>query len=98
MTYKDDPLFDEKITPLLKGKTTVLAGQSGVGKSTLLNTILPSLDLKTGVISEAFGRGKHTTRHVELIEFVDGLLADTPGFSSFEFDLMEKEELIKLFP
>lgn len=90
MTYKDDPAFDEKITPLLEGKTTVLAGQSGVGKSTLLNTILPSLDLKTGIISNALGRGKHTTRHVELIEVCGGLLADTPGFSSFEFDLMEK--------
>lgn len=98
MTYKDDPAFDEKITPLLKGKTTVLAGQSGVGKSTLLNTILPSLDLKTGVISTALGRGKHTTRHVELIEVCGGLLADTPGFSSFEFDLMEKEELYRCFP
>lgn len=98
MTYKDDPAFDEKITPLLEGKTTVLAGQSGVGKSTLLNTILPSLDLKTGVISNALGRGKHTTRHVELIEVCRGLLADTPGFSSFEFDLMEKEELYRCFP
>lgn len=98
MTYKDDPEFDAKIAPLLKGKTTVLAGQSGVGKSTLLNTILPSLDLKTGIISNALGRGKHTTRHVELIEVCDGLLADTPGFSSFEFDLMEKEELTYCFP
>ena len=98
MTFKDDPSFDEKITPLLKDKTTVLAGQSGVGKSTLLNTILPSLDLKTGVISNALGRGKHTTRHVELIEVCGGLLADTPGFSSFEFDLMEKEELSSCFP
>ncbi|WP_411747404.1 ribosome small subunit-dependent GTPase A [Psychrobacillus psychrotolerans] len=98
MTYKDDPAFDEKITPLLEGNTTVLAGQSGVGKSTLLNTILPSLDLKTGVISNALGRGKHTTRHVELIEVCGGLLADTPGFSSFEFDLMEKEELYRCFP
>lgn len=98
MTYKDDPDFNDKITPILKGKTTVLAGQSGVGKSTLLNTILPSLDLKTGVISDALGRGKHTTRHVELIEVCDGLLADTPGFSSFEFDLMEKEELSSCFP
>jgi len=98
MTYKDDPLFDEKIAPLLKGKVTVLAGQSGVGKSTLLNTILPSLDLKTGVISEALGRGKHTTRHVELIAVCDGLLADTPGFSSFEFELMEKEQLSSCFP
>jgi ribosome biogenesis GTPase len=98
MTFKDDPHFDDKITPLLKGKTTVLAGQSGVGKSTLLNTILPSLNLKTGVISDALGRGKHTTRHVELIEVCGGLLADTPGFSSFEFDLMEKEELSSCFP
>ena len=98
MTFKDDPLFDEKITPLLEGKTTVLAGQSGVGKSTLLNTILPSLNLKTGIISDALGRGKHTTRHVELIEVCGGLLADTPGFSSFEFDLMEKEELSSCFP
>ncbi|WP_391121132.1 ribosome small subunit-dependent GTPase A [Psychrobacillus sp. L3] len=98
MTFKDDPQFDNKITPLLKGKTTVLAGQSGVGKSTLLNTILPTLNLKTGVISDALGRGKHTTRHVELIEVCGGLLADTPGFSSFEFDLMEKEELSSCFP
>ena len=56
----------ELLKPYLEGKTTVLAGQSGVGKSTLLNTVLPSLDLKTGEISEALGRGKHTTRHVEL--------------------------------
>ncbi|QFF98490.1 ribosome small subunit-dependent GTPase A [Psychrobacillus glaciei] len=98
MTFKDDPQFDDKITPLLKGKTTVLAGQSGVGKSTLLNTILPTLNLKTGVISDALGRGKHTTRHVELIEVCGGLLADTPGFSSFEFDLMEKEALSSCFP
>ncbi|MBQ0140302.1 MAG: ribosome small subunit-dependent GTPase A [Kurthia sp.] len=97
-TYIDDPDLLMKIQPLLMGKTTVLAGQSGVGKSTLLNTLMPELDLKTGVISNALGRGKHTTRHVELIEVAGGLVADTPGFSSFEFDTIEKEELTGCFP
>ncbi|HWI47779.1 MAG TPA: ribosome small subunit-dependent GTPase A [Rummeliibacillus sp.] len=97
-TYKEDPNLLEKMAPLLKGKTTVLAGQSGVGKSSLLNTIMPSLALKTGIISEALGRGKHTTRHVELIELAGGLIADTPGFSSFDFDTIEKEELTQCFP
>ncbi|GEK30250.1 putative ribosome biogenesis GTPase RsgA [Kurthia zopfii] len=97
-TYKDNPALLEKITPVLANKTTVLAGQSGVGKSTLLNTLMPELDLKTGVISEALNRGKHTTRHVELIEVAGGLIADTPGFSSFDFDTIEKEELTSCFP
>lgn len=97
-TFKDDPSLLNKIEPLLAGKTTVLAGQSGVGKSTLLNTLMPELDLKTGVISNALGRGKHTTRHVELIEVAGGLVADTPGFSSFDFDTIEKEELTSCFP
>ncbi|ETT85812.1 ribosome small subunit-dependent GTPase A [Viridibacillus sp. FSL R5-0477] len=97
-TYKSDPEILVKIEQVLDGKTTVLAGQSGVGKSTLLNTIMPSLELKTGVISEALGRGKHTTRHVELIPLAGGLIADTPGFSSFDFDTLEKEELTSCFP
>nr|WP_106784118.1 ribosome small subunit-dependent GTPase A [Lysinibacillus timonensis] len=97
-TYKNDELLIDQLQPILKQKTSVLAGQSGVGKSTLLNTLIPDLDLKTGVISQSLGRGKHTTRHVELIEVCNGLLADTPGFSSFDFDTIEKEELTECFP
>ena len=93
---KDESLF-ETLKPYLKEKTTVLAGQSGVGKSTLLNTMLPELELRTGEISDALGRGRHTTRHVELHEVAGGLVADTPGFSSLDFDHIEKEELPHYF-
>lgn len=96
-TFIDDEKLPELLKPIFRDKTTVLAGQSGVGKSTLLNTVLPALGLKTGVISEALGRGKHTTRHVELLEVAEGLVADTPGFSSLEFDHIEKEQLSRYF-
>lgn len=96
-TFMEDPTLPEKLQPILAEKTTVLAGQSGVGKSTLLNTALPSLGLKTGEISNALGRGRHTTRHVELLEVADGLVADTPGFSTLEFDHLEKEQLSNQF-
>lgn len=77
----------------LKNKITVVAGQSGVGKSSLLNKLDENLGLKTDIISYALGRGKHTTRHVELLEVKDCLIADTPGFSSLEFYNMNKEDI-----
>jgi len=83
----------------LEDRITVIAGQSGVGKSSLLNRLAPGLTLETNEISEKLGRGKHTTRHVELFRVGErGLLADTPGFSSLEFPEMEAEELTGAFP
>lgn len=96
-TFIEDDELPEKIEAILEEKVTVLAGQSGVGKSTLLNTALPTLALKTGEISDALGRGRHTTRHVELLEVGNGLVADTPGFSTLEFDHLEKEQLSSQF-
>lgn len=87
-----------QLLPYLKDKISVFAGQSGVGKSSLLNVIRPDLDLKTNEISSSLGRGKHTTRHVELISIGDGLVADTPGFSSLEFLEIEGEDLNYCFP
>ncbi|MBU8656055.1 ribosome small subunit-dependent GTPase A [Bacillus pumilus] len=83
----------EKLTPHFHNKITVFAGQSGVGKSSLLNAMSPELALKTDDISSHLGRGKHTTRHVELIQTANGLIADTPGFSSLEFTGIEAEDL-----
>lgn len=79
-------------------KVTVIAGQSGVGKSSILNAINPSLLIETDEISMSLGRGKHTTRHVELVEVDDGLVADTPGFSALDFTEIEAEELADCFP
>jgi ribosome biogenesis GTPase len=90
----------EPILDNLKGKTSVFAGQSGVGKSSLLNVLNPELSIKTDNISAHLGRGKHTTRHVELIEIAngDGLVADTPGFSALDFDELEAAHLSNCFP
>lgn len=88
----------EKLIPYMNGKISVFAGQSGVGKSSLLNAIRPDLELKTNEISSHLGRGKHTTRHVELISIGDGFVADTPGFSSLEFTDLEVEDLNYCFP
>lgn len=79
-------------------RLTVFMGQSGAGKSTLLNQISPDLNLETGEISDSLGRGRHTTRHVELLPLYDGLVADTPGFSSIDFLTIETTELPKQFP
>lgn len=83
----------EQIKLIFKNKTTVFTGQSGAGKSTLLNKLNPSLNLKTDEISLALGRGKHTTRHVELIDLFDGLVADTPGFSNVSFIGMNMSDI-----
>lgn len=87
-----------ELLPYIKGEISVFAGQSGVGKSSLLNVLRPDLSLKTNDISNHLGRGKHTTRHVELIHIGEGLVADTPGFSSLEFTEIEAEELNFCFP
>lgn len=87
-----------QIVPYLSGKNSVFAGQSGVGKSSLLNALNHELKLKTNDISMALGRGKHTTRHVELIGIHDGYVADTPGFSSLEFSDVEEGGLGACFP
>lgn len=73
-----------EIKEILKDKISVFTGQSGAGKSTLLNKLDPDLSIKTDEISYALGRGKHTTRHTELLNINDGLVADTPGFSSLD--------------
>jgi ribosome biogenesis GTPase len=88
----------EAVRPYLSGRTSVLAGQSGAGKSSLLNAIDPSLHRATDEISEALGRGKHTTRTVELIRFGDGLVADTPGFSRLSFEGIDGKEIKDLYP
>ena len=82
----------------LKGKISVLTGQSGAGKSSLLNRIEPSFKLQTQTISKALGRGKHTTRHCELHEVAGGWVADTPGFSSMDFSHMEISSLQERIP
>lgn len=80
-----------KIKKEMKDNVIAVSGQTGAGKSTLLNKIDKTLDLKTGEVSEALGRGKHTTRLVELIYTNKSLIADTPGFSALDLDLTKKE-------
>lgn len=92
----------EELRMLIQGKLTAFTGNSGVGKSSVLNRLCPELALPTGEVSEKLGRGRHTTRHVELYRLDDDTyVADTPGFSSFDTDQMDvilKENLQYAFP
>ena len=92
----------EQLRQLLRGKLVAFTGNSGVGKSSILNRLCPELNLATGEVSEKLGRGRHTTRHVELYRMgEDTYVADTPGFSSFDTDQMDiilKENLQYAFP
>ncbi|UQZ36343.1 ribosome small subunit-dependent GTPase A [Paenibacillus sp. PK3_47] len=88
----------EQLRDRLAGGVSVFAGQSGVGKSTLLNRLVPGLELETGEISLRLGRGRHTTRHVELMDIGNGgFVADTPGFSQLDFLELGVEELSVCF-
>lgn len=89
----------DSLKTLLKGKTTALAGNSGVGKSSLLNAIGENFNLKTGNVSDKIQRGKHTTRHTELFPLsFGGYVFDTPGFGSFELENISYKNLTSLFP
>ena len=88
----------EDLLPLLADKLTVFMGQTGVGKSTLLNTIAPELALETGAISDSLGRGRHTTRAVSFYTVHGGKIADTPGFSSLDYEVKEAAALTDCFP
>ena len=88
-----------ELMPLFEGKVVCLAGQSGVGKSSLLNRLLPHREFETDTLSVHGNRGKHTTRHAELVPLTSGgLLVDTPGFSLMEMPLIEPERLRTLYP
>ena len=92
----------EELRALIEGKFTAFTGNTGVGKSSMLNALCPQLGLATGEVSEKLGRGRHTTRHVELYQLGENTyVADTPGFSSFDteqMDVMLKENLQYAFP
>lgn len=91
----------EQLKSILDGSISVFTGNSGVGKSSLLNCIQPDFTLETAEISQKLGRGRHTTRHVELFKVGNGYIADTPGFSSLDFetnDIIMKDDLAECFP
>ena len=82
----------ELLKNIMSSRITAFTGNSGVGKTTLLNKLDPTLNLSTGAISDKLGRGRHTTRQAQLFNVCGGYIIDTPGFSSFEF---EKTEIIR---
>ena len=91
----------DALLSFLRGKVSAFTGNSGVGKSTLLNRLFPQLELQTGDISEKLGRGRHTTRVVELFELDGCFVADTPGFSTVDlqrYEMIDKEQLQYCFP
>lgn len=87
----------DKIKKLIQNKTSVFTGQTGAGKSTLLNKLNPNWNLETGEVSLALGRGRHTTRVVELFQIFGGKVMDTPGFSALDFDKYSKEKIRDAF-
>ena len=82
----------------MEGNVTVLCGPSGAGKSTLINTLIDRSHMETGNVSDKIGRGKHTTRHSELIAIEEGYIVDTPGFSTLDMSFINKEDLKYAFP
>lgn len=91
----------KEVLKLIECSTSVFTGNSGVGKSSLLNCIDSDFSVETGEVSHKLGRGRHTTRHVELFKTGNGYIADTPGFSSLDFetnDIIKKDEIADCFP
>lgn len=96
-----DSKNDDEIRTLMQGNMSAFIGNTGVGKSSLLNSVLPDLSIKTGEISRKLGRGRHTTRHSELFKVNGGYVADTPGFSTVDverYELIRSSELEDCFP
>lgn len=95
LVFTNNDLDD--IKKIFKDKTTVFTGQTGAGKSTLINKLNPDINFETGEISVALGRGRHTTRHIELIELFGGKILDSPGFSALDFNNIDRDKIRDAF-
>ena len=95
LVFTNNDLDD--IKKIFKDKTTVFTGQTGAGKSTLINKLNPDINFETGEISIALGRGRHTTRHIELIELFGGKILDSPGFSALDFNNIDRDKIRDAF-